>query len=304
MSCGDGSHCNAIEAAEIVGPLLRAPVRGASETVESPILVESPAQATNNRSIFASQAPRTETVVTPHPDATSPMLHPLAPAIAMAQAAEQRMQSIADYRCTLVKREHVGGKLRAPETFVLKVRQQPMSMYVQCLGPAQPRGREILFVEGRNNGLALVHTLGSRVRLAANQSVDLKSSRLLAESRHAMADYGLERFVADLLTEYEHESQFGESDVLVEENARVEDRACVAIQVTHPQPRNSFKYHRTIVYFDRQMELPIRFEAYTWPTRAGATPALVEERVYRKLTVDTGLTDVDFDARNPVYKFR
>jgi hypothetical protein len=248
---------------------------------------------------------RREAIASPQPDPGEQIaISPLAPAIELARAAGERLETVRDYQCILIKREHTGGKLREAESFALKVRQQPLSMYVQCLGPALPRGREILFVDGQNSCKALVHTVGMRARFVGTENLDLQSPRLLNESRHALPDYAMHAFVAALQSDYKYEASFGEADVKIDQQVPVEDRMCVAVQVTHPVPRRQFRFHQTRVYFDRQTQLPIRFEAYTWPQKPGQPPVLLEERVYRKLALNTNLSDADFDVKNPAYKFK
>jgi hypothetical protein len=57
------------------------------------------------------------------------------------------------------------------------------------------------------------------------------------------------------------------------------------------------------IYVDDELQLPIRFEAYDWPTQQGAEPQLIEEYTYMNLKVNQGFTDADFDVHNPAYAF-
>jgi hypothetical protein len=50
--------------------------------------------------------------------------------------------------------------------------------------------------------------------------------------------------------------------------------------------------------------VPIRYEAYDWPTQPGATPQLIEQYTYLQLKLNNGFTDADFDIRNPQYGFQ
>jgi hypothetical protein len=51
------------------------------------------------------------------------------------------------------------------------------------------------------------------------------------------------------------------------------------------------------------LNIPIRYVAYDWPAREGAKPEVLEEYNYLDLKVNVGLTDADFDPRNPSYNF-
>ncbi len=73
--------------------------------------------------------------------------HPLMPALRMAFAAKTNIdQNIHDYTCTMIKRERVDGKLTDPNYMFCKVRQQPFSVYLYFLKPADAYGREVVYV--------------------------------------------------------------------------------------------------------------------------------------------------------------
>jgi hypothetical protein len=54
---------------------------------------------------------------------------------------------------------------------------------------------------------------------------------------------------------------------------------------------------------DGELDLPIRFEAYDWPTEPEAEPPLAEQYTYTKLKLNNGFSDTDFDVRNPRYGY-
>jgi hypothetical protein len=85
--------------------------------------------------------------------------HPLAPAIRVCKASLNEMdRNIRDYSCTLVKQERIGGELGETQHIYLKVRHEPFSVYMSFLKPHQ--GREVLWVDGQNNGEMVVLEAG------------------------------------------------------------------------------------------------------------------------------------------------
>jgi hypothetical protein len=58
------------------------------------------------------------------------------------------------------------------------------------------------------------------------------------------------------------------------------------------------------VYFDHETELPIRYQAWTWPETPGGEAVLDEEYNYFKLQLNVGFSSADFDPDNPDYRFR
>jgi len=57
------------------------------------------------------------------------------------------------------------------------------------------------------------------------------------------------------------------------------------------------------VAISKELNLPIRYEAYDWPHEKRDEPPLVEEYTYLKLKLNNGFSDRDFDVRNPNYNF-
>lgn len=231
-------------------------------------------------------------------------VHPLQPALELAQRGLGSLRSkIQDYTCTVVKRERIDGKLGEHEYMFAKIRHEPFSVYLYFLAPDAVKGQEVVFVEGRNDGNMLAHA-GSGVK-AMMGTVALKPNGPIAMqgNRYAITEIGVENLARRLVEVAEHDKQFGECDVNMFGNAKVNGRVCTCVQVVHPVPRRNFRFHQARVFIDDEYLIPIRYEAYDWPHEAGGQPVLMEEYTYMNVAVNKGLTDADFDAKNPAYKF-
>jgi len=233
----------------------------------------------------------------------APPQHPLKPAVDMAYAAMRRCEEVDGYTYTFVKRERIKGKLVGHEFLYMKIRHEPFSVYAHCLGPLSPKGQEAIYVEGHNDDMVLAHGTGIKA-LVGTVELAPNDDRMLEGSRHPITEAGIKNLLKKVTAMYEYESSFGECDVRFLEGAKVDDRVCTCVQVMHPVPRRNFKYHVSRVYFDQQLGLPIRWEAYDWPKQSGGQPVLLEEYTYRNLQFDIRLTDADFDPGNPKYLYR
>ncbi|MFM7108807.1 MAG: DUF1571 domain-containing protein [Planctomycetaceae bacterium] len=230
--------------------------------------------------------------------------HPLAPAIAMAKAGLDGIRAnIKDYSCTMVKREMVDGKLGERQFIFVKVRHEPLSVYLNFLAPEEVKGQEVVWVKGRNNDNMLAHA-GSGVRAMAG-TLELPPDGPVAMSgqRYPITEIGVENLTKKLIEVAEHDSQFAECTVNFFPGAKVNGRVCTCIQVQHPDPRPVFRYHLARVFIDDEMKIPTRFEAYDWPTAPGEPPVLLEEYTYMNVKLNNGFGDEDFDATNKQYKF-
>jgi hypothetical protein len=231
--------------------------------------------------------------------------HPLAGAIRMAQSSLETIRTrIPDYTCTMIKRERIGGELTEPEYMYVKIRNQPFSVYLNFLRPADEAGREVIYFQGRNNGKMIAHEgQGLKKRFGA---VELLPTSALAMqgNKYPITQIGVNNLVRRLIEVGTNDMQFGECTVNYRKNAKVNDRVCTIIEVNHPVPRRNFLFNKALIYVDDELNVPIRYEAYTWPKTPGGPPQLDEEYTYLNMKVNVGLTDADFEPTNPGYHFK
>jgi hypothetical protein len=253
--------------------------------------------------------PATPTSTTPTPTVPAVTEHPLEPVLKMAyRGLEEMNKNITDYTATLVKRERINGKLGEHQYAFVKIRNQPLSVYMYFLAPANIRGREVIYVAGQNldrtTGKAklVAHDVGLRGLITVD--LDPESPLAMDGQRYPIYKIGIRNLTQELIEHGEKDKKFDECDVKFFKGAKVQDRTCTCLQAVHPHKRPHFRFHLARVYIDDEYQIPIRFESYTWPTQEGGAPVLDEEYTYMKLKLNAGLTDADFDRRNPNYKFR
>jgi hypothetical protein len=234
----------------------------------------------------------------------APAQHPLEPAIQMAKSAMSNIRgNVKDYSCTLIKRERISGKLADQEFMYLKVRHEPFSVYMYFLGPEKLRGQEVIYVEGANNGNLLGHGVGIR-KIAGTVPLQPTGAMAMQGQRYPITEIGMLNLTKRLLEVAEQDKHFGECDVKFYQNAKINKRTVTAIEVMHPIPRKNFRFHLARVYVDDELNMPVRYESYDWPTRQGERPPLLEEYTYTDVKLNNGFTDFDFDTNNPAYNFR
>lgn len=229
--------------------------------------------------------------------------HPLAPALEHAYAARQKLASVTDYEALFSKQELIGRRMRAT-SMTMKIREQPFSVYLQYVTPHQ--GREVIYVSGRNNGQLLAHETGIKA-IAGTVSLAPDSEDAMDGNKYPITMIGIRNLLEGVIVQWEAEAQFGECNVQYYPDAKLgkpgEETACKVIESSHPTPRKQFKYQKTRLFIDTASGLPIRVEQYGFPRTEGDKAPLVEEYTYSKLRVNPGLTDRDFDIKNPNYAF-
>ncbi len=240
--------------------------------------------------------------------------HPLDPAIAIASDGLRNIrENVRDYNCVLVKRERIGGELGEYQYIYTKVRSEqlnngrvvvPFSVYMYFLKPSEMKGREVIFVKGQNNGKLVAHERRDSLK-GKFGSVWLPPEGALAMmgNRYPITEVGLKTLVVRLLEKGNRDRKRGECQVEFRKGAKINGRQCTMLQVTHPVQRPYFDFHVARIFIDDELNVPLRYAAYSWPKTPGGAPVLDEEYTYLKLNLNVGLTDKDFDVENKEYSF-
>ena len=230
-----------------------------------------------------------------------------------AEGAYNRIdKEISDYTCVLFRREYVNGEVYGWQSLTAKIRHEkkvdgevkvPLSVYVRFLKPEKMSGRAVIYVAGQNNGDLIGRRGGRR---SPNMTVQLAPDSPLAMegNRYPITEIGFKNLAKRLIEVLQQEMEYKDGQIQVWENARVGDRLCTHYRLTHREKRPNLTYHNTEVSVDNELGIPIRYGAYDFPKEQGGQPQLLEQYIYTRVQLNVGLTDKDFDHRNPAYKFQ
>ena len=244
---------------------------------------------------------------------TGSTVRPLDTALQIARdgLAQCRAQ-VNDYTAMLVKRESVDGVLGDHDFIFIKVRNrkivdgqlvQPLSVYLTYLKPATVKGREVVYVEGRNDGNMIAHEGGFKGRFLPTVPLPPNGMLAMRGQRYPITEIGIENLMVKLIERGETARQFPDVTCTFRKNAKVKDRVCTVLEVTQPNRHPSLDFYQAQVFIDDEYNLPIRYIAYDWPASQGDPLQVIEEYNYLDLKLNVGLTDADFDPNNPQYNF-
>jgi Protein of unknown function (DUF1571) len=249
-----------------------------------------------NDSRGASTATRSVPNATGHHDADS-----IAQARKVIADCKAKYLTVQDYTCTFFKRERVDGKLYTPHIMTMKARTKPASLYFKFIQPNA--GREAIFIKGLNNNKIVAHDVGLGRVVAGTMHLDPKGDMAMEENRHPVTEAGLGSMIDLVKDRWDKELHPGESILLFHPQAKVGDRACLMVESIHPKRSPEFLFHKVKLYIDKELGLPIRFEAFDWPKQPGLEGDLIEEYTYMNLKLNVGLKDRDFDPKNGQYSY-
>jgi len=242
------------------------------------------------------------------PDSTD---HPLDSCLEVARCGLSHIRkNYDDYTASLVKRERIDGKLGNEEFLFIKVRHekkvgekivQPLSFYLKFLAPKSVAGREVIWVQGRDDDRMIAHGNG----LTSFFKVHLHPTDKMAMygNRYPLTELGIETLALRMLQKGRQDQKHGECNVNIDRHATINDRPCTKIQIVHPDKQPYFEFHIAEIFIDDEYNVPVRYAAYSWPAEKGGEPVLEEEYTYRDLKFNVGLTSKDFNPKNPDYAF-
>jgi hypothetical protein len=225
--------------------------------------------------------------------------HPLIPALNHARLSLEKAEALSAYEVTFTKREVVGRNL-INQQIRMKVRHEPFSVYMLFEKPHE--GREVIYVDGRNNNNLLVHETGI-ASLIGTLELAPTGSQAMSENRYPITRAGMANMVRAVIEQWEGETKYGETEVKYFKDGKVGEFTCRVIESSHPQPRKQFKFHRTRLWIDEASGLAVRVQQAGFPAVAGAEAPIIEDYTFSRIRKDVKLTDRDFDTRNPDYRF-
>ncbi len=233
--------------------------------------------------------------------------HPLSWTLRYATSRSDYIRkNIRDYSCRLIKRERIDGELQKHQFIKVKVRCEqlrgddvvrPMAVFMEYLAPGNLKGRQVLYIEGQNDGMMDV-LKGGRAFKYVKLRIDPNGTAARRESNYPITDVGfdkiIERLTERVTGDIKNDPTAANTQVSHFRNARVNDRVCTHIRVLHPNRGDGIEFHKASLYIDDELHVPIRLVVYDWPPGEGDDPPLIEEYTYVDLHLNVGLTDADF----------
>ena len=219
------------------------------------------------------------------------------------------LEKTPDYTAQFVKQELVNGDLLDEQEMEMKVRHAPFSVYLKWVtGEA---GREVLFVDGHNNGRMTAHGGGWKARLPA-VSLEPTSRLAMAESRHPITRVGLHS-LAKLMLEVHRQDLQKKNVARFEKLADqvFDGRPCHAFLIEYKDRQSSEQYRKSISLIDKEWSIPIYTKNFGWLN--GDVPSdpdrhdeatLIEFYSYSNVKFRPNLIALDFDHTNEDYGFK
>lgn len=206
---------------------------------------------------------------------------------------QRRYGEIADYTGVLVVEERHGtGLCRERVTFKFR---KPFDVYLRWQEDGSP-ALGALYRRGWNEGRIRVRTDRWGVPLIG----DLDPQSYLARRgyHHPITEFGLNRLVERVQQQILQGWLKEHLGVRFHGVQRCDGRPCYGLEFFFPVSQwREYSFSRIILFWDISRHLPVRGEMYDWSDQ------LYERYEFLDLKTDVALTEQDFDATNPEYRF-
>lgn len=226
--------------------------------------------------------------------------HPIDPCKRLAERVLKHIDAnIKDYSCMFSKVERIDGELQDPQYMAMQAMHNPFSVHLMFKKPK--KGQECLFVEGANNNKMKARAHGWRGSIAGVLSLDPEGSLAMDGQKYPIYKAGIRNLTEELIEIANNDRKYGECEVKTYPNMKVNDRPAFMIEVVHPVPRREFRFHKGRIYVDKELKIPVRFEAYSWKKDANGKPLLEELYMYTDFNINNGYTANYFSETNPEF---
>jgi hypothetical protein len=224
--------------------------------------------------------------------------------LALLKEGQKAAAKLKDYSAVLVKHERLDGELGDEQRIFLRVRHEPFSAYLLFQLPESLKGREVLYVDGQNDGQMWAHGDGLEA-LLGTLSLDPEGWTAMRGQKYPITEIGMLNLIKRIISGVEEAAERGETeaDVRLFADAGVDGRACRAITIARPQADPASPVRLMRLFLDKELGFLVRYEAYDWSGNPDDAPELVEKYTYLEVQPDQGFGDEDFDRANPDFGF-
>ena len=192
--------------------------------------------------------------------------HPLYKLLEAARKSKKQIESIDEYECIFSKHELVGKKT-IHSTMKMKFREQPFSVYLYYLD--LNAGREVIYVQGKNNDNLLVHEAGINALLGTLQRPP-NAPDVMAENRHPITSIGLKNMLDTVIKQWESEREDRTASTQLKPDLQAPSgEKCTVYEAIYPKPHKNVKYHITRLWIDNESGLATGVPNSLWFPRQG-----------------------------------
>jgi hypothetical protein len=185
----------------------------------------------------------------------------------------------------------IDGEMRTTFfSFLRTLIKNPLRLFKKVI----EKGREVIFVAGRNNNKLVTHPGG--VLQFMTFHLDPEGDMAMKRNRHSLQHSGMEKVMHLIQSNVQRASEIGLDTIEYVDEDRIAGRDVWIVEGNFPA-NQGFYAHREIIAIDKSMMLPVSVSIFD------RFEGLVEVYVFRDLKINVGFNESDFDPDNPDYNY-
>ncbi|MBY0589374.1 DUF1571 domain-containing protein [bacterium] len=223
-------------------------------------------------------------------------------ALEMMEISQERLGSLFDYRCRIVRERTLGPNNTLVEEMLAKFREEPASVYLRWRKPID--GQELIWVDGRDSNILAHGALVSSTDDPLGRPGKLVAIHLPSDGAEARS-FGIAAIVDRIHSRWKEEAELTPSADVTLTRVKVNERSCYVVTVAYPfADTGQHRFHTTRVYVDKEYLLPTRVEEFGYPEKVGKEPGLLLDAwTILDLRVNSGIQPDEFTISHPDYHF-
>jgi outer membrane lipoprotein-sorting protein len=206
--------------------------------------------------------------------------------------AVDRFKTVEDYTCRLNKKVRKKGVLH--EDPDISVKYKKTGHYYFRWNSGLAKGREVIFVQGKNNDKVVAHPGG--VFKWVTLRLDPEGSLAMRKNRHSLKSSGMEKIIALVASNTALARTKGLEVIRFMGEGRFDGKRIWIVEGLFPE-RQGFYARKIRLYLCPTLKLPLKVSIYD------GSGKLVEDYEFHDLKINAGLSETDFEPHNPQYSF-
>lgn len=225
------------------------------------------------------------------------------------ESGRHSLLAVDGYTGVFQKQEVVNGVLLDEQTIAIKCRHRPFSIYLVWL--TGDVGREVIYIEGQNNGNMIAHDGGWKSRIPA-LTLPVDCTLAMRDARYPVTRAGIVGLIDIMRGVHEHDLLKSNIQTCeIDEHRQFEGRPCSMFTTRYRSRHDSPVYRKSVTLIDHEWRVPVHTRHFEWPATSTTLEesqldesTLLECYSFTDLKLNCNLTDHDFDRKNPEYRFR
>ncbi|MCS6865911.1 MAG: DUF1571 domain-containing protein [Gemmataceae bacterium] len=214
--------------------------------------------------------------------------------VSVVSESRTALAKVRDYTCTFTRQELINGKISAEQVAEMKVRTNPIGVYVRFARPESVAGMEVAYSATRKADRMRYRPAGV-AGAKGFQTLELNDPKFLTANRHPVTQWTMAAILDRVAAAVAREKTLNNPIEVYRSDYQFAGRNVVRYEVLLRRPHAFRTAYQMLVYIDKETKLPLRYEAYDQPKPGTHSGDLIESYSFSDVKLNVGLGENTFD---------